>query len=132
VNNQPAVTVWGTGTPKREFLYSDDMAEACVFVINLADELYQPLLAANRNDGLPPLFNLGSNADLTIAELASLVKEIVGFRGEIVFDPSKPDGTMRKLLNSSLLNRLGWSVRTKLSDGLKKTYECFKNYEGFK
>jgi GDP-L-fucose synthase len=124
-NNQPTVTVWGTGTPKREFLYSDDMAEACLYVINLPEAQFKPMLATDRNDGLPPLLNLGSGSDLTIAELASLVKEVVGFNGEITFDASKPDGTMRKLMDSGRLNQLGWSVNIKLPDGLKLAYQNY-------
>ena len=122
VNKQPTVTVWGTGTPKREFLYSDDMAEACVFVMNLADEIYQPLLASDRNDGLPPLLNLGSGSDLTIAELANMVKEVVGFSGEITFDTTKPDGPMRKFMDSGRLNRLGWQASTGLRQGIALAY----------
>ena len=128
VSNQDTVTIWGTGTPKREFLYSDDMAEACVFVMNLNDEQFKPLLAADRNDGLPPLLNLGSDNDLTIAELANLIKEVVGFEGEIVLDSTKPDGTMRKLMDSARLNQLGWNVKTQLKDGLTSTYQDFKNF----
>lgn len=108
------------------FLYSDDMAEACVFVMSLVDEQYQPLLAADRNDGLPPLLNLGSGSDFSIAELASLVKEVIGFSGEIVLDSTKPDGIMRKLMDSSRLNQLGWHVRTSLKDGLHRAYQDFK------
>jgi GDP-L-fucose synthase len=122
VNLQPTVTVWGTGTPKREFLYSDDMATACVFLMNLADDDFQPLLASKRNDGLPPLLNLGSGTDLTIAELATLVSEVVGFDGEIAFDINKPDGTMRKLMDSGRINQLGWQPRINLEAGLKLTY----------
>ena len=132
VNSDSAVTVWGTGTPMREFLYSDDMAKACVFVMNLPDELYQPLLAADRNDGLPPLLNLGSGTDLTISELANLLKDVIGFDGPIIFDASKPDGTMRKLMDSSRLNKLGWMVSTSLKDGLRKAYEDFKSYESLR
>ena len=132
VNANPTVTVWGTGKPMREFLYSDDMAGACVFVMNLADEFYQPLLAADRNDGLPPLLNLGSGSDLSIAELANLLKDVIGFNGQIIFDASKPDGTMRKLMDSSRLNKLGWVVSTSLKDGLSKAYEDFKSYESLK
>ena len=132
VNNKPSVSVWGTGTPRREFLYSDDMAKACVFVMSLDDEIYQPLLALDRNDGLPPLLNIGSNHDLTIAELANEVKEIVGFEGEIDFDTTKPDGTMRKLMDSSRLNKLGWQARVSLREGLAIAYQDFKTYEGLK
>jgi GDP-L-fucose synthase len=132
VNNQDKVTIWGTGTPKREFLYSDDMAEACVFVMNLADEDYQPLLAADRNDGLPPLLNFGSGSDLSIAELASLIKEVVGFTGEIALDSTKPDGTMRKLMDSNRLNQLGWNPSTSLKDGLLSAYQDFRQHEGLK
>ncbi len=129
VNQQDTVTVWGTGIPKREFLYSDDMAEACVFVMNLDDEQFQPLLAADRNDGLPPLLNLGSGTDLTILALANLVKEVVGFTGKIVLDSTKPDGTMRKLMDSGRLNQLGWHVRMQLKDGLAKAYQDFIAHE---
>ena len=128
MNNQATVTVWGTGTPKREFLYSDDMAVACVHVLNLADNLYKPLTAFDRNDGIPPLLNVGSNNDLTIAELASLVKEVVGFEGEIKFDVTKPDGTMRKLMDSSLLNKLDWQPKVMLKEGLQAAYEDFKQF----
>jgi GDP-L-fucose synthase len=125
INNDPAVTVWGTGTPRREFLYSDDMAEACIFVINLQDEVFKPLLGADRNAGLPPLLNLGSNSDLTISELASLVKNVVEFKGEIDYDSTKPDGTMRKLMDSGRLNRLGWEASTSLLQGLQASYHDY-------
>ena len=130
VNNQATVTIWGTGTPKREFLYSDDMAKACVFVMNLSDAQFQPLLAADRNDGLPPLLNLGSGSDLTIAELADLIKAVVGFTGEIELDRTKPDGTMRKLMDSGRLNQLGWQVQMGLKEGLGRAYLDFKNFNG--
>ena len=123
VNNQATVTVWGTGTPKREFLYSDDMAQACVFVMNLANDIFKPLLASDRNDGFPPLLNLGSGSDLTITELADLVKEVVGFKGDITFDSTKPDGTMRKRMSSSRLNQLGWHASTGLQQGIALAYE---------
>ncbi len=130
VNNQATVTIWGTGTPKREFLYSDDMAKACVFVMNLEDAQFQPLLAADRNDGLPPLLNLGSGSDLTITELADLIKDVVGFTGEIELDRTKPDGTMRKLMDSGRLNQLGWQVQMGLKEGLGRAYLDFKNFNG--
>jgi GDP-L-fucose synthase len=132
VSKQSHVSIWGSGAPRREFLYSDDMAQACVFVMNLADETYLKLLASDRNDGLPPLLNLGSGVDLTIAELAHLVKQVVGFEGDIVFDLSKPDGTMKKLMDSARLNQLGWHVTTLLQSGLEQAYQDFKRHEGLK
>jgi GDP-L-fucose synthase len=125
INNEPSVTVWGTGTPKREFLYSDDMAEACLFIMSMPEEQYKPLLASDKNDGLPPLLNLGSNSDLTIAELANLIKDVVGFEGEINFDASKPDGTPRKLMDSCRLNCLGWNASTSLKNGIQNAYQDF-------
>lgn len=125
-NKQSTVTVWGTGTPRREFLYSDDMAEACVFLMNLADDTFKSLLASGRNDGLPPLLNLGSNNDLTIQELANLVKGVVGFNGDITFDTTKPDGTIRKWMDSGRLNRLGWNPKVDLTSGLKLSYSDFQ------
>jgi GDP-L-fucose synthase len=125
-NHQPTVTVWGTGTPKREFLYSDDMAEACLFVLNLSDEDFKPLLASDRNHGLPPLLNLGSGIDLSITELAGLIKDVVGFAGDITFDTNKPDGTLQKLMNVSRLNTLGWRYTVGLREGLALAYSDFK------
>ena len=125
VNNQPKVSNWGTGTPRREFLYSDDMAEACLFIMNFPEQYFWPLLGSDRSNGLPPLLNLGSNSDLTIAELADLVKDAVGFKGEITFDTTKPDGTMRKLMDSSRLNRLGWAASTSLKYGIQDAYQDF-------
>lgn len=128
-SNLSTVKIWGTGIPKREFLYSDDMAEACVTVMNLADDVFEPFLASNRNNGLPPLLNLGSGSDLSIAELAKLIKEVVGFKGEIVQDATKPDGIKQKLMDSSRLNQLGWSASTSLRDGLVKSYQDFMKNE---
>ncbi|HSW62587.1 MAG TPA: GDP-L-fucose synthase [Dissulfurispiraceae bacterium] len=126
VNNSPTVTVWGTGTPRREFLCSDDMADACVFLMNLPDEQFDPLLAADRNDGLPPLVNIGTGEDLTIKELAELVKAVVGYAGGIVFDTTRPDGTPRKLLDVRRLNSLGWRKTCRLEAGLELAY---RNYQ---
>ena len=127
INGADTVAIWGTGTPQREFLYSDDMAAGCLFIMNLPDAIYQPLLAANRNDGLPPLLNLGSGDDLTIAHLAQLVKEVTAYDGCIVFDTTKPDGTMRKLMDSSRLNQLGWQPAVDLKSGLTQAYADFIN-----
>jgi len=107
------VTVWGTGTPRREFLHSDDLAAACLFLMDSYNE--------------PGLVNIGTGEDLSIRELASLIKDIVGFEGEVVFDTSKPDGTPRKLLDVSKLHALGWTATISLQDGIRKVYrETFR------
>lgn len=124
----PSVTVWGTGTPKREFLYSDDMADACVFLMNLPDDRYQALLGSDESvTGRfePPLVNIGVGEDVTIAELATLVKQVVGYQGTIMYDSSKPDGTPRKLMDVGLLNSAGWRASTDLERGLTQAYADF-------
>lgn len=121
-----AVDVWGTGKPRREFLFVDDMADACVHLMSLPDHLFTPLLAADRNDGLPPLVNIGFGSDVSIAELSQYVAKAVGFKGRISFDSSRPDGTPQKLLDSTRLTKLGWSPTTPLSDGLSIAYADFK------
>ena len=125
LNGNPTVTVWGSGTPKREFMYSEDMADACVFLMNLPDEQFVPLLGQDRNDGLSPLVNIGVGEDLSIAALAGLVGEVVGYGGRIEYDSSKPDGTPRKLMDVSRLNALGWTARTTLKSGLALAYADF-------
>ncbi|MCC9137349.1 GDP-L-fucose synthase family protein [Pontibacter silvestris] len=112
VNHEPTVTVWGTGSPKREFLFADDLAEACVFLM----EHY------NGRE----LINIGTGEDVTIKELALLVKEVVGFDGELVFDTSKPDGTPRKLMDVSKLHALGYKHTTELKEGVSLAYADFK------
>lgn len=112
------VTIWGTGRPRREFLYSDDMAEAVVFLANLADDDFATLLRIDQ----PPLINIGCGEDQTIAELAEIVKDVVGFKGEFFFDENKPDGTPQKLLDVQLLNKLGWRAKTSLRQGIEKAY----------
>jgi GDP-L-fucose synthase len=122
------VTVWGTGTPRREFLYSDDMADACVFLMNLPDERYGALLGSDESVSgrfEPPLVNIGVGEDVTIAELAATVARVVGFEGSIVYDKSKPDGTPRKLMDVSLINAAGWKAITPLPDGLRRAYREF-------
>ena len=122
------VTVWGTGTPRREFLFSDDMADACVFLMNLPDERYGALLGSDETVSErfePPLVNIGVGTDVTIAELAALVGRVVGFVGEIVYDTSKPDGTPRKLMDVTRLNAAGWKAYTSLSAGVRRAYEDF-------
>ena len=110
--------VWGTGTPRREFLYSDDMADACIYLMNMPDEKFSSLISEN----IAPLINIGCGTDLSIRELAELVKDIVEFEGNLVFDTSKPDGTPRKLLDVSKLGQLGWKAKTELQEGIRLAY----------
>jgi GDP-L-fucose synthase len=127
IQKQPSVSIWGSGLPRREFLYSDDMAEACIHVMNLPAAEYISLLANDRNGGPAPLVNIGAGEDLTILELAQLIKETVGFGGDILLDATKPDGTMRKLMDSSRLNSYGWQPKVSLLLGLKNAYQDFQN-----
>lgn len=129
VSHASQVVVWGTGTPRREFMYNEDMADACVHLMSLPDTRFMPLLAADRNDGLPPLVNIGTGEDLTIRELAETIQRVVGFAGEIVFDHTKPDGTPRKLLDVSRLHALHWRAAVKLEAGLARTYRDFLTAE---
>jgi GDP-L-fucose synthase len=129
----PTVTVWGTGTPRREFLYSDDMADACVFLMSLPDDRYDALLGSDESVSgrfEPPLVNIGVGEDVTIAELAATVARVVGYGGGIVYDTSKPDGTPRKLMDVGLLNGAGWKARTALEDGLRVAYAEFAEEQG--
>jgi GDP-L-fucose synthase len=112
------IEVWGTGTPRRELLYSDDLAEACVFLMQLPDSGFQELI----NNEHAPLINIGTGEDVTIRELAELVAHELGFAGELRFDPTKPDGTPRKLLDVSRIHALGWRAKTGLAEGIRKTY----------
>lgn len=116
----PEVVIWGSGKPMREFLYVDDMAQASVHVMNLERATY-----AAHTDPMHSHINVGTGADVTIAELAHLVADTVGYRGRIVFDTSKPDGTPRKLLDVSKLRALGWQARTPLPEGLRLAYAAF-------
>jgi GDP-L-fucose synthase len=122
VSGAEEVVLWGTGTPGREFLYSDDAADACIFLMNLPEDQFQRLV--DRED-IPPIVNIGCGQDITISEAAGLVAEVVEFKGRLVFDPLKPDGTPRKLLDTSRLTALGWKARTPLKEALKKTYLDF-------
>ena len=115
------VTVWGTGKPRREFLYSDDLADACIFLMNLPDDRFTSLLTPDASLSFP-LINIGCGEDVSIADLAQQVKEVVGFEGEIVQDTSKPDGTPRKLLDVSRINTLGWKAKTGLREGIALSY----------
>ncbi len=115
------VLIWGTGTPMREFLYSEDMAEASVHLLELPAEKFDGLVG----DAGPPLVNIGYGEDLSIAELARTVARVVGFRGSLRFDASKPDGTPRKLLDSARINALGWRPRTRIDAGIAAAYQDF-------
>jgi len=128
VNDHPTVTVWGTGTPRREFLYSEDMADACVYLMNLPDDRFNTLLGSDEAKTgvfMPPLVNIGVGHDLTIRELAETVKQVIGYGGGIVFDATKPDGTPRKLMDVSRLHGLGWQASTPLIDGLRQAHREF-------
>ncbi len=116
VNNQPEVIVWGTGKPFREFMHVDDMAGACVY-----------LMESFNADDIGEFVNIGVGKDITIGELAELIKEIVGFEGKIKLDTSKPDGTPQKLLDITKLNSLGWKARIALNDGIEQTYDWYQS-----
>lgn len=116
------VVIWGTGQPRREFLHSDDAADACVFLMNLDDK---KLMTITGNAQTWPAINIGCGEDLTIRELSELVAEVVGFKKQLLFDHSKPDGTPRKLLDISRLRTLGWTPRISLREGLALAYEAF-------
>lgn len=116
------VSVWGSGTVQREFLHSDDMADACVFLLNLPDEVCVPI---SRSESQPPLLNIGCGEDLTVRELAELIRDVVGFKGRLAFDASKPDGTPRKLLDVSRMKMLGWQANIPLCQGLADLYRDY-------
>jgi len=121
-----AITLWGTGAARREFLYVDDLADACVALMELEDSTFERLQSTPEG----PLINIGCGRDSTISELALLVKDVVGFKGDIRFDKSKPDGTPRKLLDISRLSALGWSQKVSLEDGIDKTYRKYVEKSG--
>jgi GDP-L-fucose synthase len=115
------VTLWGSGRPRREFLLSDDMAEACVFLMRLPDAEFGKLVAPAQ----APVINIGAGADQSIAELAALIAEVFDYRGEFVYDASKPDGTPRKLLDSARIRALGWKPKAGLREGIALAYQDF-------
>jgi len=123
IDNSPTIEIWGSGKPLREFLYADDMAEACVYMMNLSPNEYEKIIGDELNE--PPLINLGSGWEYSIKELAQAICKTIGYEGELIFDTSKPDGTPRKLLDCSRLSRIGWRARTTLDEGLKITYMDF-------
>jgi GDP-L-fucose synthase len=117
------VMVWGTGTPRREFLYSDDLAQACIFLMELPTQQFQMLTCSSEH---PPIVNVGCGVDLTINELAQLIANIVGYNGQICFDPSYANGTPRKVLCIDKMRSLGWQSKTSLQEGLSMAYRLFK------
>ena len=120
-----SVTLWGSGTPRREMLYSDDMAEACVTLMELPDPAFDAFLRSDPSAPQPPLVNIGWGEDYNIRELAEQVRTVVGYRGGIAWDTTKPDGTPRKLVDASRMKSLGWAPRVRLEEGLKRVYEDF-------
>lgn len=120
VNHRPTVTIWGTGTPRREFLFVDDMARACVHVMNLDKAAYD-----QHTEPMCSHINVGAGFDVTIRELAETIKAVVGFQGEISFDSSQPDGAPRKWMDSARLNGLGWEAEVNLGEGLARAYADF-------
>ncbi|MDC0373262.1 GDP-L-fucose synthase [Candidatus Pelagibacter ubique] len=120
INKSPDVIVWGTGKPRREFLYVDDLAEACVLLMNIDKSKYDEII-----DKMNTHINVGFSKDLTIKELSIIIKEIVNYKGEIKFDTNKPDGTAKKLLNSHRIKKLGWEAKVNLKEGLSKTYKDY-------
>jgi len=120
VNNQETVVVWGTGNPRREFLYVDDMAEASIFIHELDKDEFE-----SNTKKMQSHVNVGTGIDLTIKELAQTIKQVVGYKGRIIFDTTKPDGSPRKLLNVDLIKKLGWKAQTKLIDGLTSSYHDY-------
>lgn len=119
------VEIWGSGNPRREFLYSEDMADACVFLLENRD--FKDRYEYNSKKIINTHINIGTGKDISIKELANLIKDIVGFKGKLYFNTEKPDGTIVKLTDSSKLNNLGWKHKVELEDGIKKVYEWYKN-----
>ncbi len=122
----PEMVVWGSGTPRREFLHSDDLAKGCLFLMNLPDERFDEMLS----EDIAPLVNIGTGEDITIRELAHMVARTVGFEGELVFDTSKPDGTPRKLMDSGKIHAMGWRHEIELEDGIRRTWGEVKDLFG--
>jgi len=119
---EQSISVWGSGTPRRELLYSEDLGEACIFLLNLAEDVYGKML----NEDEPPLINIGTGQDLTIRDLASLVCQVLEFDGTLIFDPTRPDGTPRKLMDVTRMENLGWYATTTLEEGIRLTISSAK------
>ena len=122
VNNSPEVTIWGDGRAMREFMYVDDMAQAAIFVLELDKKKYNSITRSTFSH-----INIGTGSDISILKLATTMKEIVGYKGDIKFDSSKPNGTLRKLTDPSKLKKMGWTYKVGLSEGLEKTYKWYLN-----
>ena len=122
VNNISNVIIWGTGKPKREFLYVDDMADASIYIMNLDKKIYEEQIKPSSH------INVGSGIELTIKELAETIKKVVEYKGQINFDSAQPDGNPRKLIDSSHLNNFEWKMKTGLKEGLTKTYKSFLKF----
>ena len=125
VRGEAQLTVWGTGTPRREFLYSEDMADACILLMQLPDAKFDALINPPGTNMQPPLINIGCGNDLTVRELAETIARVVGFEGQLKFDASKPDGTPRKLLDVSRMEKLGWRPKVSLADGVALAYKDY-------
>ena len=123
MNNISQVEIWGSGKPRREFLYSEDMADACVYLLENVD--FKDLYSKNNNEIKNTHINIGTGKDISIKDLAELIQNIIGFNGELYFNTEKPDGTMKKLTNPSKLNNLGWKHKVKLEDGIKFVFEWY-------
>lgn len=119
IKNYSSVSIWGSGTPKREFLFVEDMAEASIYIMNIDINTYQSCIRPSSH------INIGSGEEINIKELSIIIKDIVGYKGDMKFDNSKPDGTPRKLLDNSKINHLGWHAKVNLKDGLIKTYKDY-------
>ena len=127
-SNADAVTIWGSGNPLREFLYADDLAEACVFLLENVD--YKDIAFEDASGTVQAHINIGSGREISIRQLAELVRKVVGFKNKLVFDASKPDGTPRKLMDSTRLRKLGWVPKTELEKGIELSYKDFSNHSG--
>lgn len=126
MNNGDSVIVWGTGKPKREFIFSYDLADACIYLLEQPEEKFNYIIQHNDH---APLINIGCGEDQTIRELVGIIRDVVGFKGDVVWDASKPDGTPRKLLDVSRLGKVGWSASTDLKSGISQTYEDYCQHE---